>query len=151
MKRGFSSSRRWFLLAFVALGFLGFALFWPRAERVIVAILRRRVGFLDVDPKSFHDFAEGYLQRKSRAAKQLAWVAPLAPLLALWSPYAWLPMGHPVRRLEDNVVSNYLQSTDFFVHGADESRHVHYTGFAMVQDRNCSNPFAVTYHSRNGK
>jgi hypothetical protein len=51
-------------------------------------------------------------------------------------------MGHPLRRLEDNIVTEYLLSTDFFFHDADESREVRYLSFYEPRLAPCRNPFA---------
>jgi hypothetical protein len=147
------ASRRTILSAAIVAGLclvLGFiARFsFVRAEDIIIAILRRRLGFLDIEAESFEDFASRYVAHKADQRRKLEILAVLSPLWAVWTPYAWLPMGHPLRRLEDNVVSNFLQSTDFFQNGADETRRVQYLGFFMVGDTRCPNPFARTHYTR---
>jgi hypothetical protein len=46
------------------------------------------------------------------------------------------------RPLPPDVYMRYLLSTDFFLHGADESRRVHYVGFVDPYVTPCSNPLA---------
>jgi hypothetical protein len=47
----------------------------------------------------------------------------------------WVPL-HP------DVHTRYLLSTDFFRHGADESRRVHYVGYFDPSVTPCNNPLA---------
>jgi hypothetical protein len=48
----------------------------------------------------------------------------------------------PRRPLPPDFYTRYLLSTDFFSHGADESRRVHYVGFSDPYVTPCSNPLA---------
>lgn len=108
---------------------------------VIVAILKRRVGYLENEPGSFERFSREYVDYKSEYATQLGRLSAIAFPLTHATFYSWLPMGHPLRRLEDNVVTKYLLSTDFFQHGADESRSLRYLSFYEPQLAPCRNPF----------
>jgi hypothetical protein len=108
---------------------------------VIVAILKRRVGYLKNEPGSFERFAREYVDYKSKYATQLGRLSAIAFPLTHMTFYRWLPMGHPLRRLEDNVVTKYLLSTDFFQHNADESRSLQYLSFYEPQHAPCRNPF----------
>jgi hypothetical protein len=132
----------------VVFGGVGASLRLTRAEDIVLAVLRRRLGYLNVGRASFEDFAGHYVKRKVDAHRQLELLGVVAPLWSVWTPYDWLPMGHPLRRLEDNVVSNFLQSTDFFENSADESRPIGYKGFFMVGDTRCPNPLARTHYTR---
>src|SRR5262245_5406454 len=104
---------------------------WHRGNPadVIIAILRRRVGYLSVEQGSFERFAQEYLKFRARYESELVRLSVFSLPLQFFSPYAWLKQGHALRRLEDNVVSLYLLSTDFFRNGADQSRAVRYEGF----------------------
>lgn len=44
--------------------------------------------------------------------------------------------------LSQDVHTRYLLSTDFFRHGADESRRIHYVGFYDPYVTPCNNPLA---------
>ena len=46
------------------------------------------------------------------------------------------------RPLSSDVYTRYLMSTDFFRHGADESRTVRYVGFYDPDNTPCGNPLA---------
>jgi len=115
---------------------------YGKAANVVIAILKRRVGYLKTEPGSFERFAADYLEYKRAHVKQLAKLSAAALPLTYFTLYRWLPMGHPLRRLEDNVVSKYLLSTDFFFHGADESRQVSYLSFYEPSKVACRNPFS---------
>jgi hypothetical protein len=139
-------TRRTFLATSLGTGVLALvgAYRWRKraAPDLIIAILTRRVGYLHVDPETFTSFAQMYVARRQRSQRQLTDVSVLAGPLRYWSPYSWLAQGHAYRRLEDSVVSHYLLSTDFFQHGADESRPVTYVAFYDPATTVCRNPFA---------
>ena len=109
---------------------------------VIIAILKRRVGYLKNEPGSFERFAQEYVDFKRDYLRQLTRMSVIALPFTYVTLYRWLPMGHPLRRLEDNVVTKFLLSTDFFIHGADESRNLKYLSFYEPQLAPCRNPFA---------
>ncbi len=112
------------------------------ATEVIVTILHRRVGYLRVDTSTFHTFAKDYVVFRKQYERELAKLSALALPLRFMSPYAWLERGHPYRRLEDNVVSRYLLSTDFFQNGANERTLVKYLSFYDPLLTICRNPLA---------
>lgn len=138
-------SRRKFLALGLAAGAVPlYALYawrWGDPTDVIVAILERRVGYLRVEPATFRDFAKDYASFQKRHEHEFAVLTDISLLLRFFSPYRWLAQGHAFRRLEDNVVSSYLLSTDFFANGADEQRAVAYISFYDPYVRPCSNPF----------
>lgn len=101
---------------------------WTSPEDVVIAILRRRVGYLKVAESSFHDFAQRYLEHHDPERRLLRGLSIVAPALRLARPYRW---SGRVRWLEDSVVSAYLLSTDFFQNGADEQRAVAYLRFTI--------------------
>jgi len=139
-------TRRKFLLAGFAVGAAIFAAYkwrWGDPSEAVVAILKRRVGYLKVEPGTFHDFAGRYLEQRSEYQKRLLRrLSLLGPALRFMSPYRWLGPAHPLRLLEDSVVSLYLLSTDFFQNGADEQRAVTYVSFYDPYSAECRNPFA---------
>lgn len=109
---------------------------------IIVAILKRRVGYLRVEHGTFHDFAKSYISAHEEYERKLAALSAFALPLQYLSPYRWLVHGNALRRLEDNVVSNYLLSTDFFFNSANEQRAVSYISFYDPYTRPCGNPFS---------
>ena len=108
---------------------------------VIVAILERRVGYLQVDRASFARFAVDYLESRKEYKGELGQLALFSLPYRYFTPYPFLKQGHSLRRLEANVVSRYLLSTDFFEHGADESRPIVYVEFHDPYSIACRNPF----------
>lgn len=139
-------TRRAFLATSLGTGVLALAgaYRWRRraAPDLIIAILEHRVGYLQIDPRTFAPFAQAYVARRERYRRQFADLSVVSGPLQYWSPYAWLARGHALRRLEDSVVSHFLLSTDFFQHGADERRAVNYVAFYDPGSTVCRNPFA---------
>jgi hypothetical protein len=114
---------------------------WGDPTDIIVAILKRRVGYLRVEHGTFHDFAKSYISFRKDYEHQLATLSFISVPLQFLSPYSWLTQGNSFRRLEDNVVSRYLLSTDFFANNANEQRAVSYISFYDPYTRPCGNPF----------
>jgi hypothetical protein len=131
----------WSLAAGIAPAYALYAWRWGDPAAIIVAILKRRVGYLRVEHGSFYEFARTYVSSRREYERQLATLSAVSLPMQLISPYRWLRQGHALRRLEDSVVSDYLLSTDFFFHGADEQRAVTYVAFYDPYARPCSNPF----------
>lgn len=114
---------------------------WGEPTEVIVAILQRRLGDLAIDATSFDRFAEEYVSFRKDYRRQLSLLSIVSLPFQYVTPYAWFEQGAALRRLEDNVVSLYLLSTDFFQHGADERRAVNYVSFYDPYTSVCGNPF----------
>jgi hypothetical protein len=100
-----------------------FAWFVDRSAARLVAIartpaarLRAHFNYLDLDPTGV-DLYFADCQRYQHG----------------FSPR--LPLG-------PDVYTRYLLSTDFFQHGADESRRIHYVGFFEPSVTPCTNPLA---------
>jgi len=139
-------TRRHFFVAFL-LGAVALlvAVVGARPVDPVLAILYRRLGYLDVEAGSFEAFARAYVAERPEVKRQLTLLGVVSPLLRIWSPYEHLSLDHPLRRLEDNVVSHYLLRTDFFQHGAREDRAIAYLGHERPV---CANPLARNYYSR---
>jgi hypothetical protein len=112
------------------------------ATEVVVAILKRRVGYLRVESESFHVFAKDYVVFRKEYEQDLKKLSVASLPLRFMSPYAWLDQGHAFRRLEDNVVSKFLLSTDFFQNGGNDRTLVKYLSFYDPQRAVCRNPLA---------
>jgi len=138
-------SRRKFLVLGLAAGavplYAMYAWRWGDPTDIIVAILKRRVGYLRVEPSTLYDFAKSYISSRKEYDRKLATLSAISLPLQFLSPYRWLAQGNALRRLEDNVVSGYLLSTDFFANGANEQRAVSYISFYDPYTRPCGNPF----------
>jgi hypothetical protein len=138
--------RRTFVALGATTGLLGlYARFKWRfgdATEVVVAILKRRVGYLRVESESFHVFAKDYVVFRKEYEQDLKKLSVASLPLRFMSPYAWLDQGHAFRRLEDNVVSKFLLSTDFFQNGGNDRTLVKYLSFYDPQRAVCRNPLA---------
>ena len=115
---------------------------WFTAEPtdIIIAILKRRVGYLDIEFEAFKFFAGDYVKWKATEARKLKMLSVVSFPAQHISPYELLPQGNPVRRLENNVVSQFLLSTDFFQNGASDNRKIRYQGFYNPLVTICANP-----------
>ncbi|MGO8858689.1 MAG: hypothetical protein ACLQO1_23775 [Steroidobacteraceae bacterium] len=140
--------RRAILGGLAAVGLAGLAawgLGHVALEAEIASILRRRLGFLKLDPNGVHAFAKD--QTDATFHKKIpTWNRLRYHLLAAAAPsYKRFFRSNDTRsrvaRLEDNLISTYLLSSDFFLNGADESRTVNYVAYYDPL-RPCQNPFA---------
>jgi hypothetical protein len=114
---------------------------WGEPTEVIVAILKRRLGHLQVDPASFGRFAGEYVEARKDYRRQLSILSIVSLPLQYVTPYAWMEQGSALRRLEDNVTSLYLLSTDFFHNGGTDSQPVSYLSFYDPYSAVCRSPF----------
>lgn len=114
---------------------------YGKAADIVVSVLRRRLGFLDITEETYAKFAEDYMVFRAAFDSQLTKLSILATPLRFISPYSLMQIDHPLVRLEDNIVSQFLLSTDFFQQGQDEKRKLNYLGFYDPSNRPCANPF----------
>jgi hypothetical protein len=152
-------SRRSLLLG--SLGALSLIVGWRflagSREATVVAILRRRLAYLDLDRAGVERFARDLIASGMIDDRKLKTAAMLGPLffplsrslerdhsLAVKGAPTYQYLNDPIAHGEDRIVSQFLLSSDFFVHAEDETRTVHYLGFYEPM-RNlvaCGNPFA---------
>jgi hypothetical protein len=114
------------------------------AESEIVSGIRRRLGFLRFDDAGLHAFAKDYI--RTMLAKRPSWYRWKYHFYTLFhKPVARWGMSSDRRsrreRMEDNLATLFLLSSDFFVKGADESRVIQYLNFYDPL-RGCNSPFA---------
>ena len=142
------------LAAWLSAGYGISKLNWGDPADVVVAVLTRQLGYLDVDRASFRLFASDYAVARRKHRRGLSVLSAVALPLRLFTPAPWLEPGNALSRLEDNVVSRYLLSTDFFQHGADEASSVNYVAFYDPYNAICRNPFvneSETLRERNAR
>jgi hypothetical protein len=114
-------------------------------ESEIASAVRRRLSSLKLDDAGLHAFAKD--QIGTLLAKRPTWNRLKSRLrAALAKPMAAQYGGTNDRRskrerIEDNLATVFLLSSDFFVKGADESRTVQYVALYDPM-RACGNPFA---------
>lgn len=107
----------------------------------ISAVVRKRLDYLQLDANGVDAFAQELAQRRLITSSKLRLAAASGLIYVDFSDSNRFAQG--LRRGEDHIVSYYLLSSDFFTHGADESRLVSYTGFYDPLASVCRNPFAV--------
>jgi hypothetical protein len=133
----------------LGLGIIGGALaasttyswYFGEPENVIIAVLNRRLKLLNINTASFKEFSTEYIKYREEYRQQLKILAIFAQPLQVHSPYKLLPQGSDFHRLEDNIVSMYLMSTDFFQNGADTKKQIQYLSFYDPYVSVCRNPF----------
>ena len=124
------------------LGLAALRLGLSRPEDAVIAVLRKRLSYLQLDEASLGNFARDFAASGKMARGKLRLIAALAPL------YQWLPSDDSspaaVRHGEERLVTAFLLSSDFFVTGADERRPVHYLRLfdPWSNPGACQNPFA---------
>ncbi len=107
----------------------------------ILAVLRKRLDYLRLDPVGVGRFADDLVATKEISRLRLRLIGAAGPL------YEDLPLSgggrirHTIRHGEERIVTLYLLSSDFFRHGADESRVIQYVGMYDPLQA-CANPFA---------
>jgi hypothetical protein len=122
---------------------------WKTAREtdIVVAILRRRLRPLKADRAIFEEFSRDYILTRLDYAKQMRLLGAVSGLLSIVTPYQLLPLGHPWRRLENNIVSMFLLSTDFFQNGADPQKKIQYLGLYDPYRRPCVQFFTTKENS----
>jgi len=114
------------------------------AESEIAALVRRRLSFLRLNDAGVRAFAKD--QVAALLAKRPSWNRWKYHFLAMFTK-SFTQYGSSndhrtrIQRIEDNLATTYLLSSDFFINGADESRTVEYLGLYDPL-RPCGNPFA---------
>ncbi len=105
----------------------------------VVAIILKRLGYLELDPQGVGQFAHEYVSRRMMSGGKLLALSAAKPLYD-HIPQPWFDALTPrLPYAEDRLVTAFLLSSDFFP-DADERRTVRYQGFFDAQLR--GNPFA---------
>jgi len=127
--------------------YFGDYLFLNNGDRqidAIVDLLRERLNFLDIRDADLVAFAHDYQRRELTEKAEV--VDRLGPIGAVYRFYDRLNNSHMVdelRDFEDYTANLFLLSSDFFWHGADESRTVSYLSLYGTVETACGqNPFA---------
>ena len=142
-------SRRRFVklgLGAVALTGVGTVAGWYLSEAEIVSAVRRRLTFLHLDEAGLHTFAKD--QMNALLAKRPTWYRWKYHVRLLFQkPTAAASWGRTSdqrsrrERMEDNLATLFLLSSDFFTNGAEETHLVRYVALYDPM-RPCGNPFA---------
>lgn len=116
----------------------------PDPTDIILAVLRRHLDKLIVKEEDLIAFAEA-IREKHAHSKTLAWMGMVGPVYQRVDVFSLSSASRAkMRRFEDEIVSEFLLSTDFFHRGADESRELRYLGVFDPYKWKCMNPFATT-------
>ncbi|MEM7034922.1 MAG: hypothetical protein AAF629_35610 [Chloroflexota bacterium] len=108
-------------------------------DRIIMAMIYKKLPYLNLDEAGVRAFASDYAQFiPEEKVTVLSWGGVLSPIYQ----YTSLLNSARVDNLADTVARFYLISTDFFWHGEDETRLVKYLGLYDPYQRPCGNPFA---------
>ena len=114
------------------------------AHRVITAVVRKKLAYLTIAESDLEAFVEAFLD----ANRDPAWRRRLSPLTLTLPIYersellAMTPLANSIERLEEQVVTEFLLSSDFFSQGEDTTRAVRYVASYDPYDALCGNPFA---------
>lgn len=132
------------IIGVLGLGALGLGRIGVEAK--IVAVLRRRLDFLELDPDGLHTFARdqvrAVLDKRLPTWNRLRYhfVSTVAPSFMRY--YRSADTRSRITRAEDSLVSTFLLSSDFFLNGSDESRLVRYVAFYNPLRPCTGDPFA---------
>ena len=135
--------RRTFLIA--AAAGLGGLITWrlssSKEEAAIIKVIHKQLHYLKLDEAGVQRFALDISARKVISNLRLRIIDAAGGLYTHLSPKADSKVAKAIRHGEDRIVTQYLISSDFFIHGADKSRVVNYLGYydPLVP---CNNPFA---------
>ena len=113
-------------------------------ESQIVSLLRNHLRYLKLDEEGLRSFAKDQAtmilaKRVSMSRMRYHVVSNLSSSYRRFERSS--DAGSSIERAEGAVVSTYLLSSDFFVHGSDETLTIRYLGYYDPM-RACSNPFA---------
>ena len=129
-------------------GILGLGVFGlgrVATESEIVAVLRRRLSFLQLDQDGLHAFAAdqvaAWLDKRMPTWNRLRYHLQSSVAPSFQRFFRSTDRRSRVDKAEDSLISSYLLSGDFFLNGADESRVVRYVALYDPL-RPCGNPFA---------
>ena len=114
------------------------------SETEIVSAVRRRLSFLRLDDEGLHSFAKDYVN--AILAKRPSWYRWKYHIQSLFQkPGARWGISTDTRsrrqRMEDNLTTQYILSSDLFLKGPDESRIIQYVSLYDPM-RACGSPFA---------
>ena len=141
--------RRRLLLGAVGLGAIAGLGLWGFGRAVIeaeiVSLLRKRLAFLKLNEEGLRAYAKdqtGALLAKRPTLSRLRYhfVSAVGPSFKRFARST--DTRSRMERMEDTVVSTFLVSSDFFLHGADESRVVQYLNLYDAMVHPCASPFA---------
>lgn len=132
--------RRKFLL-FSGLGVLtaavtSFKFITTSFESAAAAMIKRELGFLKLDEEGVERFVREYAKTKDTKYR-----------LAMRG-YSFVGIKHTYSGKVNQLLSNYLLSTDFFMNNMDETKVVKYVGLYDPYQRPCAHPFSHLHYQQ---
>ncbi len=117
-------------------------------ENAIIAVLRKRLGYLKLDEPGLHAFAKDLVAAGIVSSNRLRFLDAVGPIYTHFISAHNSELLHPLQHGEERVVSLYLLSSDFFVNGTDETQPIRYLHYydPIAQNQFCRNPFARPLH-----
>ncbi len=138
-------TRRSFVLALLAGLGLAAGATWRLTRgndaETIEAVVRKKLGYLKLDPEGLRRFAGDLAERRLISRSRLRVLRAAGPLYMRLALDGDNFLAHAVLHGEERITTLYLLSSDFFINQADESRTVRYLGYYDPL-RACANPFA---------
>ena len=109
----------------------------------IKSVLRKRLGYLKLDKDGVDSFSREFQTRTSDKRRFWgSWIGIIAPVYALVDLVKILPKSRSFEEFEDDIITHYLLSSDFFDSETDTSRTIQYVQFYDTYEMGCANPFA---------
>jgi hypothetical protein len=121
--------------------FIGWRAFKSTDVDAILAVIRKRLSYLQLDEVGVQAFARDLASRHVISSLRLRSIATAGPVYASLALSGQNRFHNGIRHGEERVVTYYLLSSDFFLNGADQSRVIRYLGY-YDPFRACGNPFA---------
>lgn len=109
-------------------------------EDLIVRILRRQLYYLDVDEADLRAYAGDLTARTSLMTSSSTRAFSLVNPVYSIAPESVLDADARIGVIEDEIVTGFLLSSDFFMNGEDESRPVTYIAYYEPGLVPCFNP-----------
>ena len=115
-----------------------------RERETARAILRKKLGYLELDEGDVERFLDDFLsdQNPHPLRSRLRRLHSGLPLYEYTDILAATSLAGRVEALEEWLVTSFLLSSDFFGNNADTTRVVHYVAFYDPYRLPCTNPFA---------
>jgi hypothetical protein len=133
------------ILSGVSLYVAGWWIFKVRngdATDIIVAILKKRLNYINVGDSDLEKFAADFQYAVSPKRRYLgSWAGILRPVYSVVDIFKISPYSKEFRSFEEFSVTIFLLSSDFFQHGADLDRKIRYLRLFDPYEYGCDNPF----------
>ena len=110
--------------------------------KIIAGILKKNLPYLKLEERGVTSFSIDFYRNRPIPIDYLAkwgWIGSLNTIFEIFDDSL---LKKNQKLFEENIVQQYLMSSDFFFHDADESRIINYLGYFDPYNKTCTNPFA---------